>query len=258
MKKPLHAALVVNSVTAHWSNNLANAVKMIQKAAEKGSNLVLLGEMAVTGMVNNDIPLHDLPYAETITGPITKKFSETASKLKIWLAFGLLEREGTSFYDTALLLSPDGNIALQYRRIHPGWHGAQAPEFYRQGSVLQKVETDLGSVLFLICGDLFDETLQRQAHELQPDWVLHPFARSFADKSRNQQKWDREELPAYEKHVRSIGAPLLAASYLCTDRFSKEAETYGGSMVFNKDGKLLTSLPLDQTGTLYFDPESTL
>ena len=258
MHQPLRAALAVTPVTRHLSRNLTEIFQTMKKASKNGSSLVLLGEMALTGKINNDIPLHDLPYAETVNDPIIRRLAEAARKSKLWLAFGLLEREGTAFYDTALLLSPDGDLTLQYRRIHPGWHGAQAPAFYCQGSSLQKVETDFGSVLFLIGNDVFDEDLQRQAHDLKPDWVLHPFAGRFADKSRDQERWEKEELPKYEKCVRSIGAPLLAAGYLWKDKYSAEADAYGGAMVFNGEGKLISSLPLDQAGPLYFEAENCL
>ena len=259
MRNRMRAALVVNPVTRDWKTNLTRVVQMIYEAAGNGSNLVLLGEMAVTGMVNNDDPLHDLPLGETIPGSVTDRLSETASRLGIWIGFGLLERDGGALYDTALLLSPSGDVLLKYRRVHPQWHGTHAdPAIYRQGTELQKAETDLGSVVFLICGDLYDEALRRQARDMRPDWVLHPHARSFDDRSRDQEKWEREDLPDYQRLVRTIGAPVLATSYLCVEAFSEEANTYGGAMVFDRDGRLVTAHPLDRIGILYFNPENTL
>jgi predicted amidohydrolase len=255
MTKEMHAALIVNPVTSNWRSNLANAIQMIQEANDKGANLVLLGEMAITGMVNNDIPRHDLPLAETVPGPITICLSKTASRLGIWLAFGLLEREEDCLYDSALLFTSTGDLAQKYRRIHPGWHGPEADAaIYLQGNEVKKTETDFGSVTFFICGDLFDEAIRSRVHELQPDWIFHPHARSFIDGSRDQEKWEKEERPNYERLVRTIGAPILATSYLCTENFSEEADTYGGAMVFGRNGALLASQPLGQSGILYFNP----
>jgi predicted amidohydrolase len=257
LRNQMRAALVVNPVTRNWKTNLTRVVQMIHEAAGNCSNLVLLGEMAVTGMVNNDDPLHDLPLGETIPGSVTNRLSETALRLGIWLGFGLLERDGGSLYDTALLLSPNGNVHLKYRRVHPQWHGKHAdPAIYRQGVELQKTETDFGSVVFLICGDLWDDALIRQVRDMRPDWVLHPHGRSFADRSHDQDKWETEELPDYQRLVRAIGAPVLATSYLCIEPFSQEADTYGGAMVFDRVGRLVTSHPLDRIGILYFNPEN--
>jgi len=259
MKNQMRFALVVNPVTRDWKANLSSTIQLIHEAASNDSNLVLLGEMAVTGMVNNDDPCHDLPFGEIIPGPITDQLSITASSLSIWLAFGLLELDGGLLYDTALLLSPNGEVRLKYRRVNPQWHGVHAdPAIYRQGTELQKVDTDFGSVLFLICGDLYDESLRSQANDLRPDWILHPHARSFYDRSQDQDKWTRKELPDYQRLVRSIGAPMLATSYLCVDAFSEEADTYGGAMVLDRDGRLVAAHPLGQAGILYFNPENML
>jgi protein-S-isoprenylcysteine O-methyltransferase Ste14 len=213
MRNPMRAALVVNPVTHDCNKNLTNVVQMIHEAAVNGSNLVLLGEMAVTGMVNNDDPLHDLPLGETIPGPLIDRLSVTASKLGIHLGFGLLELDDGVLYDTALLLSPTGDILLKYRRIQPQWHGVRAnPAIYCQGTDLQNTETEFGSVIFLICGDLYDQTLIHQARDMRPDWVFHPHARSFDDHSRNQGKWEKENLPDYQ-FIQIIGFILLIPSY---------------------------------------------
>lgn len=251
------AALVVNPVTANMELNLAMAVKMIHEAAGNGSDLVLLGEMAVTGMLNNDDPVHDLPLSEGMPGPITGQLSKTAEKLGIWLGVGLLERDGARLYDTAVLFSPDGDISLKYRRIQPMWHGKHAdPVVYCQGTELFKAETDFGSVAFLICGDLFDDDLRRRMRDMHPDWILHLYARCFSDGSRDQNRWDRDEIPEYAKQASEIGVPMFSTSYVCIERFSQEADAFGGAMVIDRDGSVIGTYPLDKSGILYFDSKN--
>jgi N-carbamoylputrescine amidase len=251
----MRAALVINPVTHDRQANLKEAVSLIAEAAARGASLVLLGEMAVTGMVNNDDPRHDLPLAESIPGSITHRLAGVASELGVWLGFGLLERDGTKLYDTALLVSPTGAIAAKYRRVQPQWHGKRAdPQVYCQGTDLSRAETDFGTVTFLICGDLFDDELRRQTRGLRPNWILHPFARCFPDGSRDQGRWNQRELPEYQCRVAEIGVPLLATSYVCHARFSEEADAFGGAMALDRSGKVLAAHPLNQTGILYFSP----
>ena len=64
----MKAALVVNLVTTDSAQNLAMIVETARRAALAGSDLVLFGEMAVTGMINDDSPANDLPLGETIPG----------------------------------------------------------------------------------------------------------------------------------------------------------------------------------------------
>lgn len=253
MKGCMRAALVVNPVTSDIQGNVETALALVREAAGKGANLVLLGEMALTGMLNNDDPRHDLPLGESIPGPLTSRLSEAARELGIWLGCGLLERDGTRLYDTALLWSPAGTVRLKYRRVQPHWHGRRAdPAIYCQGTELCRVETGFGALAFLICGDLWDDELRARMRALQPDWVLYLFARCFPDGSRDQARWECEELPEYARRVADIGVPLLATSYVSTEGSSEEADAHGGAMVFDRTGAVVAQHPLDTPGILYW------
>jgi len=249
----MRIALVVNPVTSSRESNLDTVVDMIHEAAAHGADIVLLGEMAVTGMVNNDDPGHDRQCAESVPGPLTNLLAETAMKLGIWLGIGILEIDGARIYDTALLFSPSGAIRLKYRRIQPQWRGGNAdPTVYSEGTEIPVVETDFGSVVFLVCGDLWDDDLRRRVRDVRPDMVLHPFARCFEDGSRDQVRWETNELPEYQSRVAEIGAPLFGASYLSAGVVADEAVTYGGAMVIDRNGQVLAAHPLDCAGILYF------
>jgi N-carbamoylputrescine amidase len=242
------SALVVNRVGPDLEANLRTILNMTDEAAHKGAELVVLPEAALTGLVNNDDPAHDLPLGQTIPGPVTQVLSDLSRERRIWLAIGLLERDGQKLYDTALLLTPGGEIALKYRRIHPGWHGRKAdPGVYGHGVELPKVETPLGAFAFLICGDLFDDALVRRARDLEPDWLLFPYARSFDDDSHNQERWDREEKPQYVERVKRVGATALMTNYLGDDG------SFGGAMVVSSAGSVIDCFPLGKQGILYSD-----
>ncbi len=254
MNASLRAALVVSPVGPHLQTNIVTAVEMIGQAARAGANLVLLGEMALTGMVNNDDPAHDVPLGQSIPGPFSERLAGAATDLGIWLGFGLLEREGTCLYDTAVLLSPQGDVRLRYRRIQPQWHGRHAdPAVYCQGTELRQVETDFGSFAFMVCGDLWDDSLCARMRELRPDWVLYLFERGFPGGSRDQARWERDELPEYSRRVAGIGVPVLATSYVCTEVFCEEADAFGGAMVFDRAGAVVAMQPLDQPGILHWE-----
>jgi len=253
-QQPPRAALIVNPVTLDAAKNLKTILGMLDGAAQQGAKLALLGEMAATGMLNNDDPVHDLVLGQPIPGPVTDTLCTAAARLGIWIGCGLLERDGDHLYDTAVLISPAGRVHGKYRRMQPHWHSAQAdPGVYRQGERLLKFEADFGLALFLICGDLYDEDLLAQARDLRPDWVLHPHARSFDDGSRDPRRWEREDLPDYERLASQVGAPVLAVGYLWADEYLEQADSYGGAMAFDREGRLVKNLPIGQAGVLMVD-----
>jgi len=246
----MKAALVVNRVLLDIDANLTTILKMAKEAADAGADLAVFPEAALTGLINNDEPSHDLPLGQAIPGPVTDVLARLARERRIWLAIGLLERECDRLYDSAVLLTPDGTIGLKYRRIHPKWHGPADPSVYCQGTELPKVETSFGAFAFLICGDLFDDELIQRVRGLRPDWLLFPFARRFRDRSYDQKRWDREEKPEYAKRVKLAGITTLMTNYISDRDFSG---SFGGAMVVSSDGTVVDSFPLGEAGILMVD-----
>jgi predicted amidohydrolase len=60
----MNAALVVLPVTADTATNLAVMVRYVHAAADAGAALVLFPEAALTGLINDDVPEHDLPLRQ--------------------------------------------------------------------------------------------------------------------------------------------------------------------------------------------------
>jgi len=248
----MKAALAVHRLTHDLDADLASILAMANQAAEAGADLVLFPEAALTGLINNDDPSHDLPLGQPIPGPITDALAALAHKRHLYLALGLLEREGQTLYDSAVLLTPQGDIGLKYRRLQPQWHGKNAdPAVYRQGQQLEKVETPLGSFAFLICGDLFADDVVARLRDLRPDWLLFPFARCFDEDCRHQERWEREEKQQYLDRVRLAGVTTLMSNCLADVSLGG---SFGGAMVVRPDGTIAASLPLGCPGLLLTDP----
>ncbi len=251
----MKAALVVPRLTADIEGNLATLERMAADAAASGAGLVLLPEAVLTGLINTDDPAHDLPLGQTIPGPATEQLGMLCARHGIWLGFGMLEREESRLYDSAVLLRPDGAVALHYRRNQPQWHGKKAnPAIYCQGDDLSMVRTPFGKVAFLICGDLFDDAIVSRFQNLGADWMLFPFARCFPDGTANQTRWDREELPTYAHQVRMAQTPAFMVNYLADDSLPDD-HSFGGAFVISAGGEVLASLPLGEEGVLIVDIE---
>jgi predicted amidohydrolase len=248
--RKLKVALIVNPVGPDISANLSTILEMANEAANNGAELVLFPEAAVTGLINNDTPTHDLPLGQTIPGPITDKLSQLSKDKKIYLAIGILERDNDKLYDSAVLLTPTGEIGLKYRRISPRWYGPNVDlNVYGTGTDITKIDTPLGSFSFMICGDLWDDELVNRIRLLKPDWILNPIARCFDDESSDQVKWDRDAMPEYMEQVKSIGITTLIVNYL--DCGLSDDHSFGGAMVIRGNGTIAASFPLGKHGILF-------
>jgi N-carbamoylputrescine amidase len=247
----MRAALVVHRPAPAFGASLAAMEQAVGEAADAGAHLVLFPEAAPTGLVNNDDPAHDLPLGQPIPGAVTDRLSALARRRGIWLATGLLEREGPCLYDSAVLLDPHGAIAFRYRRIQPQWHGRDADaRVYRQGERVEAAATPMGRVTCLLCGDLFDDAIVEQTRALEPDLLLFPFARNFGDGSFDDARWLRDEQPAYAARAACVGCTTLMVNSL-DDPTASDYPTFGGALVVSPAGDVLARKPLGEPGTLY-------
>ena len=245
IKGKMKIALVVNRVSDSLSLNLAYIKDSLNKCGKQKVDIVLFPEATLTGLINNDDPKHDLFYTVPIPGEITERLCKISMKYGFYTGIGLLERDGSKIYDTAILIAPNGQIILKYRRVSKGWHGPNAdPEIYCEGKELKKVQTSYGTFSFLICGDLFDSNLVEKVKELKPDWLLYPFARSFAKNNFVKEQWNIEK-KEYIKQIKTIGITTFMVNYYGTDG------TFGGAMVVSEKGEIITEMDLQQDGILY-------
>lgn len=249
----MQAALVVQRVTASREKNAATILRMAKDAAVSGARLVLFPEASLTGLINNEDPTHDLPLGEEIPGPFSDQLGAFCYCHAVWLGIGLLEREKSRLYDSAILIDPSGSIVLRYRRIQPQWHGKNAdPDTYCQGSEIRVAQASFGSIAFLICGDLFDDIVVSRAKSLHPDYLLFPFARCFSDGTCDQRRWDGKEIPEYIKRLGLVGAPALMTNYI-TDESLPGDSSFGGAFAVSAQGEVIASLPLGVEGILMVD-----
>jgi len=245
----MRAALICNRVSGELEKDLAHMEELARRAARQGAELMLFPEAAATGLRNNDDPAHDLPLGTAIPGPITARLAGLARETNAYVASGILEREGNCLYDSAVLVRPDGELALRYRRISPKWHGRKADgAVYREGGDISFASTPYGRLVILICGDLFDDEVIERTRRLRPDYLLVPFARSFDDGSFDQRRWDEEE-SKYVARAAKAGSTTLMVNLL-EDRGISEWPCFGGALAASMDGKILFRLPLGQSGVL--------
>ena len=245
----LKAAIAVPRLREEIDANLAEIEALTREAARQGASLVLFPEAALTGFVHIGEPEHDRRLVIQIPGVETDRLAALARECSVYLAIGLLEREGAAMYDTALLFAPDGCIILKYRRISSGWHKRDAdPAVYRHGTELPVAATPLGSFAFLICGDITHDALLDRIREIKPDWLLFPIARGYDEDVHDEREWEEQEVGIYGERVARTGADTLLVNYVGEmDGF------YGGAVAYRADGSVIASRPLHQPGLLIVD-----
>jgi len=206
--------------------NRRKLTALVREAAAGGAKIIVLPEAALTGYLSQDLrhnwhlpgrPLEavylgrdPLPVAETVPGPATDHFASLARELSVYITITLIEVDRSSrgkeetprLFNTAVLVSPAGDIAAHYRKLFPWPHPEQS--WATPGDRgLQVYDTEYGRVGIAICFDIHTVIESYAEHRL---WaLLHPIA--WADES-HPADWFWHELPRrsapYEHYV--IGA----------------------------------------------------
>src|SRR6476620_1100700 len=135
---------------AETERNLDAALERLEEAAAAGAELLVLPECAIPGYMF-DSAEEALPYAEEIPGPTTEAFERECARLGVHAITGLLERDGDTLYNAAILIGPDGLIG-SYRKTHLPFLGVD--RFVTPGDGFKVLDTSLGRVGLIICYDL--------------------------------------------------------------------------------------------------------
>jgi predicted amidohydrolase len=155
MEPKQHLRLAMAQMRVEWGasdRNLDRAASMIAGAAQQGAQAALLPECLDVGWTHPDAAR----LAEPIPGPRSDALARAARREGLWVVAGLTERDGEEVYNTAVLLSPAGRVALKHRKINIL---EIAQPFYAVGDRLGVAQTPMGRVGVSICADNFPDSL---------------------------------------------------------------------------------------------------
>jgi beta-ureidopropionase len=179
--------LVQHEAAASVEANIRKAEHLVAEAAARGASLVGLQE------------LFNLPYfpmaptstsffalAEPVDGPSITAMMALARRLRVHLVVPFFElATGQRYFNSAALVSADGNLVGLYRKSHiprlhrdiPGW-GEIDEKFYFEPSALgyPAFPTTLGNVGMLICHDRHFPETARSLALAGADLVIVPSA----------------------------------------------------------------------------------
>lgn len=238
----IRAALVQMRSGRDMARNLADATAMIREASAQAADFVLTPEM--TNIIEPDRPrLMALARPEAEDESL-RHFTALAKELGIWLNIGSLALKGSGgrLVNRSLLLSPSGEIAARYDKIHlfdvdlPTGEALRESQAYEGGSEAVLARTALGPIGLTICYDIRFPGLYRALAKAGATLFTVPSAFT---------------VPTGEAHwhvllrARAIetGSFVLAAAQ--GGRHESGRETYGHSLAVSPWGEVLAEAGTD-------------
>lgn len=113
----LTLALLQHSPTpAAIESSIARLSSACQQAAEQQADLLLVPEASLTGY--NISPESAQAVAVEREGKVTDRLRSLCQQSGIALAYGYIERDGDTLYNTAQIIDSSGEIIAHYRKTH--------------------------------------------------------------------------------------------------------------------------------------------
>lgn len=247
------AAIQAVSEMANPQKNRDHLEDLIRQAAHHGAEVVVLPETAITGYMSWDLKttwqveglpitaglegLHPKAYAETIPGASTKHFVGLANELKIYLTVPFLEIDPATgrYYNTVVLMLPEGRYGKPYRKINP-WPFAEQSWAAKGDLGLVYTDTPYGRMALLICFDINFEPPDLQA--LNVDHLLYSIA--WVDDKNS--RWFSRNLPAIAKQN---NLNIIGANWTVPPGNTPDWYGYGKSLIIDRSGEILAKTDRD-------------
>ena len=186
---------------------------MLAEAGKQKADLVVLPETLTYYQSGHSMA----ECAETVPGPVTDYFGTLAKQNNLYIAAGLVEREGHLIYNVCVLIGPDGKVAGKYRKCSLPRSEVEAG--VTPGHEYPVFNTRFGKVGMMVCYDGFFPEVARQLTINGAEVIAWPV-------------WGCN--------------PLLAQARACENHVFVVSSTYSApenkwmpSAVFSQDGQIL-------------------
>ena len=260
------AAIQAPSEFGDPETNRRNLAQKIEWAAHRGAMIVVLPETAVTGYADYELKrvwqvdgralsepcltgVDPSQAAETVPGPSTHFFADIARCYGIYLSVPLLEvdRKTGRYYNTVVLLGPDGRILIHYRKLNP-WPWAEQG-WASEGNLGHPIaDTPFGRLGVLVCFDIHEQAARLA--DLKVDTLLYSIA--WVDDEGSD--WFDRRLPeiARNNHLNIVGANWTLPS----GQPAPAWHGYGQSEIIDARGEVLSKAQRDigETVVIAFVP----
>jgi predicted amidohydrolase len=220
------AAVQSKAIKGNKQASLERLTALAHQAAH-GADLVVLPEMAATGYVfadRDDIA----PVAEPAEGETFHALAAVARQHGSWLVSGFAERDGDRFFNSAHVITPEGNLHACYRKTL--LYDSDKTWAEPGDSGYLRVESDRGAFTVGICMDLNDDRFTAWCRMAEVEAIAFPT--NWLDQGQNI--W-----PYWAWRLAGVRATLVAAN---TYGAEEDLRFIGGSAILSGN-RLLASAP---------------
>jgi predicted amidohydrolase len=171
MGKTKIACVQMDVVIGDVEANRRTIVRRLGEATDGAAELVIFPECALTGYCFDSLE-EAARFAEPIDGRSSEAIAEACRQTGAHAVVGFIEKDGSSYYNAAMLIGPNG-IAGSYRKVHLPFLGVD--RFLKPGDrAFNVVELPFGRLAINICYDASFPEAARSLKLLGAELIVLP------------------------------------------------------------------------------------
>lgn len=173
----MKVAAIQHRIIADPKENRAAIARAVATASKDGAELIVLPELHDYLYFCQECDPNLFKLAQNIPGEATDFYSQLAKDLKIVLVISLFEHDNGNYFNTAVVIDSDGNLAGTYRKVHIPQDAEYNESYYfDNGTKFTSIATSVGKLGMLICYDQWFPEAARANCLLGADILVIPTA----------------------------------------------------------------------------------
>lgn len=263
MKQPnkFKVGIIQLAFSKNPDENLSKAVKWIEKAADKGAQVICLPELFRSQYFCQSENIDYFDLAETIPGPSTNTISKVAKRKRVIVVVPIFEKRATGLYHNSLaVINTKGEIFGIYRKMHIPDDPAYYEKFYFTPGDLgfKSFDTEYGNIGTLICWDQWYPEGARLTALQGASILFYPTAIGWHPHEKKEHgKAQFESWQTIQRsHAIANGVYVAAVNRIGLEKETKDSagiEFWGRSFICDPQGIIIAEASHDKEEILFAD-----
>ena len=242
--------VAATQMSCSWviEENISKAKILIDKAAKKGANIILLQELFQTPYFCIQYDEEIFKLAQTFeNNKILDQMSKIAKDLNVVLPISFFEKDNNAYFNSIAVINADGNILGKYRKSHiPDGPGYLEKYYFNPGNTGFKVwETKFGKIGIGICWDQWFPEAARIMALKGAEILFYPTAigDELMSKYDSSSAWQR----VMQGHAAANIVPVVASNRIGSETVKDQTNGfYGKSFICDRTGNIISEASKDK------------
>ena len=242
--------VAATQMSCSWKieENISKAKILIDQAAKKGANIILLQELFQTPYFCIQYDEEIFKLAQTFdNNKILDEMSKIAKDLNVVLPISFFEKDNNAYFNSIAVINADGNILGKYRKSHiPDGPGYLEKYYFNPGNTGFKVwETKFGKIGIGICWDQWFPEAARIMALKGAEILFYPTAigDELMSKYDSSSAWQR----VMQGHAAANIMPVVASNRIGSETVKDQTNGfYGKSFICDRTGNIISEASKDK------------